>query len=216
LVWEKLLIPQKSEAGIYARIAPPADIHEKLLTKSASMRERDLPARWYISSIPNMTPAASELHILPRDPLGPEALFLLREAAVEARRLYADLIDPAAPMPTNDPPQPGSIYLIAFLAESPVGCGALRKIDTITAEVRRMYVLSSARRAGIGRALLIRLEREADKLGYTLLKLETGNRQQAALAFYESYGFTRIPPFGPYVNNPISVCYAKKIQPCTI
>jgi hypothetical protein len=37
-----------------------------------------------------MTPAASDLHILPRDPLDPEALFLLREAAVEAGRLYAE------------------------------------------------------------------------------------------------------------------------------
>jgi putative acetyltransferase len=163
-----------------------------------------------------MIPAASDLHILPRDPLDPEALFLLREAAVEARRLYADLIDPAAPMPMNDPPQPRSIYLIAFFAENPVGCGALRKIDATTAEIRRMYVLSSARRAGIGRALLIRLEMEADKLGYTLLKLETGNRQAAAMALYESYGFARIPPFGAYVNDPISVCYAKKIQPSTI
>jgi putative acetyltransferase len=169
----------------------------------------------YISSVPNMTPTASDLRILPRDPLDPDALFLLREAAVEARRLYADLIDPSAPMPTNEPAQPGSIYLIAFFVENPVGCGALRKIDTTSAEVRRIYVLSSARRAGIGRALLIRLEREADKLGYTLLKLETGNRQHAAMALYESYGFTRIPPFGAYINDPISVCFAKKIQPRT-
>jgi len=36
------------------------------------------------------------------------------------------------------------------------------------------------------------------------------------MALYESYGFTRIPSFGVYVNDPISVCYAKKIQPCTI
>jgi len=54
------------------------------------VNKRDLPARWYISSVPNMTPAASDLHILPRDPLDPEALFLLREAAVEAGRLYAE------------------------------------------------------------------------------------------------------------------------------
>jgi putative acetyltransferase len=159
-----------------------------------------------------MPPAASELHILPKDPLGPEALFLLREAAIEARRLYADLFDPAAPMPTNAPAQPGSVYLIAFSAGNPVGCGALRKIDAVTGEVRRMYVLSSARRAGIGRALLGRLEEEADKLGYTLLKLQTGNRQLPAMTLYESYGFTRIPPFGSYVNDPISVCYAKKVQ----
>jgi putative acetyltransferase len=163
-----------------------------------------------------MPPAASDLRILPRDPLDPEALFLLREAALEARRLYADLFDPAAPMPTNPSAQPGSIYLIAFFAENPVGCGALRKIDAITAEVRRMYVLSSVRRAGIGRALLVRLEEEADKLGYTLLKLQTGNRQRAAMALYESYGFTRIPRFGAHVNDPISVCYAKKVEPCKI
>jgi putative acetyltransferase len=163
-----------------------------------------------------MPPAASALHILARDPLDLEALFLLKEAAIEARRLYADLIDPATPMPTNPPAQPGSIYLIAFLAENPVGCGALRKIDTITAEVRRMYVLSSARRIGIGRALLVRLEKEAHKLGYASLKLQTGNRQRAAMALYESYGFTRIPPFGEYVNDPISICYAKKVEPCKI
>jgi GNAT superfamily N-acetyltransferase len=163
-----------------------------------------------------MPPAVSDLLILPRDPLDPDALFLLREAAIEARRLYPDLIDPAAPMPTNDPPQPGSIYLLAFFGENPVGCGALRQIDATTAEVRRMYVLSSARRAGIGRALLVRLEKEADKLGYTLLKLETGNRQRAAMALYESYGFTRIPLFGAHVNHPISVCYAKKVEPCKI
>ncbi|HET9378864.1 MAG TPA: GNAT family N-acetyltransferase [Chthoniobacterales bacterium] len=159
-----------------------------------------------------MPPAASELHILPKDPLGPEALFLLREAAIEARRLYGDLFDSGAPMPTNAPAQPGSIYLIAFSAENPVGCGALRKIDEVTGEVRRMYVLSSARRSGIGRALLVRLEEEADKLGYTLLKLQTGNRQLPAMALYESYGFIRIPPFGSYVNDPISVCYAKKVE----
>jgi hypothetical protein len=29
---------------------------------------------------------------------------------------------------------------------------------------------------------------------------------------YESYGFTRIPPFGPYVNDPISVCYEKPVE----
>jgi putative acetyltransferase len=160
-----------------------------------------------------MLPAASALHILLREPLDPEALFLLREAAVEARRLYADLIDPAAPLPRNDPPRPGSIYLIAFSAENPVGCAALRKIDATTGEVRRLYVLPSARRVGIGRALLVRLEKEADKLGYTLLKLETGNRQHAAMALYESYGFTRIPPFGAHVNDPTSVCCAKKIEP---
>ena len=33
------------------------------------------------------------------------------------------------------------------------------------------------------------------------------------MALYEAYGFTKTPPFGSYVNNPISVCYAKQVDP---
>ena len=33
------------------------------------------------------------------------------------------------------------------------------------------------------------------------------------MALYESYGFTRIPRFGRYVNDPISVCFSKRIEP---
>jgi len=151
-----------------------------------------------------------DLRIEARDPLSPEALFLLHEAALEARRLYPDLIDSTAPMPTNQPLRPGDIYLIAFLDGNPVGCGALRKLDDRTAEVRRMYVLRQARRTGIARGILVRLEEEACRFGYETLLLETGNRQHPAMALYESYGFTRIPPFGPYVNDPITVCYSKR------
>ena len=64
------------------------------------------------------------LRIEARDPLSEEALFLLHQAALEARRLYADLIDAAAPMPTNQPLRPGDIYLFAFSDGTPVGCGA--------------------------------------------------------------------------------------------
>jgi putative acetyltransferase len=152
------------------------------------------------------------LSIEPRDPLSEEALFLLHEAALEARQLYPDLIDKTATMPTNQPLRAGDVYLIAFLAGKPVGCGALRKYDAVTAEVRRMYVLKPARRGGIARAILIQLEKEAARIGYELLLLETGNRQHPAMALYESYGFTRIPRFGPYVNDPVSVGFSKQVE----
>ena len=151
------------------------------------------------------------LFIEARDPLSEEALFLLHEAVLEARRLYSDLIDPGPPKPTNQPLRPGDIYLIAFSDGSPVGCGALRKLDDSTAEVRRMYVLGQARRTGIARSILVRLEEEACRLGYETLLLETGNRQHPAMSLYESYGFTRIPPFGPYISDPTSVCYSKRV-----
>ena len=152
------------------------------------------------------------LSIESRDPLSEEALFLLHEAALEARQLYPDLIDPAAPMPTNQPLRDGDVYLVAFAAGKPVGCGALRKYDAVTAEVRRVYVLKPARRGGIARAILLQLEKEASRIGYETLLLETGNRQHPAIALYKAYGFRRIPRFGPYVNDPVSVCFTKRVE----
>jgi putative acetyltransferase len=80
-----------------------------------------------------------------------------------------------------------------------------------TAEVRRMYVIRSSRRTGVGWTLLAHLERTAADLGFKIMRLETGNRQQPAMTLYESYGFVRIPPFGDYVNDPTSVCYEKPV-----
>jgi putative acetyltransferase len=147
------------------------------------------------------------------DPQGTEAMSLLREAAFEARALYPELIAPNAPLPANPPLQERAAYFVAFLAGIPIGCGALRPLDEATAEVRRMYVLPSHRRAGIARALLAHLERTAAALHYTLIRLETGNRQLPAMALYESFGFRRIAPFGEYANDPTSVCYEKRVAP---
>jgi CBS domain containing-hemolysin-like protein len=43
------------------------------------------------------------------------------------------------------------------------------------------------------------------------LVVETGVRQQEAIALYEHAGFSRIPAFGQYVHSPLSVCMAKDL-----
>jgi GNAT superfamily N-acetyltransferase len=145
------------------------------------------------------------------DPRHPDALALLEQAAREARALYPELFEPGAPWPTNPPPQPRSVYLVAYGDGMPLGCGALRPIDETTAEVRRMYVAQEARRAGVAKAVLAELERHALALGYSQLKLETGFRQRPAMALYEACGFRRIEAFGPYADDPASVCFAKPL-----
>lgn len=145
------------------------------------------------------------------DPLGDAALSLLHEAALEARALYPEHFASDSPLPTNVPTPPRGVYIVATLAGAPVGCGALRPIDHAAAEVRRMYVLRSARRHGVARALLARLEREAIALGYRRLLLQTGDRQQPAMALYAAAGFRRIAPFGEHVDDPTSVCFAKAL-----
>lgn len=102
-------------------------------------------------------------------------------------------------------------FLIAARAGKPVGCGAVRRIEAGTAEIKRMYVSPEARGQRIGRAVLSALEREARALGCARLVLETGIRQQEAIALYERAGFVRIPAFGEYVHSPLSVCMVKDL-----
>lgn len=146
------------------------------------------------------------------DPKGDDALGLLREAAIEARTLYPELFPPGAPWPDNPPTPERGVYLVGYADGKPVACGALRPLDAETAEVRRMFVTASARRQGIAKAILVELERHAAASGFKFMRLETGNRQLSAMALYEQQGFRRIPPFGEYVGDPVSVCFEKRVE----
>jgi putative acetyltransferase len=171
-----------------------------------------------MTQIPAMKPQAAPLRFEACDPQGPQALALLHEASLEARALYPELFAPDAPLAGNGPLAARSVYLLAWQGEHCVACGAIQPLPdpaqgepaaTDTAEVRRMYVLKSARRGGLARALLDQLEAQARRLGYRGLRLETGYRQHAAMALYEAAGYQHIAAFGPYVGDPTSVCFEK-------
>ena len=103
-------------------------------------------------------------------------------------------------------------FLIAYLDDVAVGCGALRRLNEATAELKRMYVDPSVRGQGIGRALVQALEREARFLGVTRVVLETGIRLAPAIKLYETMGYARIPLFGEYLSSPdTSVCFGKSL-----
>ena len=72
-------------------------------------------------------------------------------------------------------------FLIAYLDDLAVGCGAVRRLDETTAEIKRMYVDPSVRGRGIGRALVEALEREAGLVDLTMIVLETGTRLASAI-----------------------------------
>lgn len=107
-------------------------------------------------------------------------------------------------------------FLVVYRDGTPVGCGALRVLEPGTAELKRMYVAPTERGRGLGRRLVDALEAEARALGVRRLVLETGIRQEAALALYRATGFEPIPLYGEYVNSPdTSVCLGKTLpEPC--
>jgi putative acetyltransferase len=105
-------------------------------------------------------------------------------------------------------------FLVVRLHGTPVGCGALRRLDAQTGELKRMYVAPSARGTGLGRRLVAALEAEARALGLRRLVLETGTRQHAAIALYRATGFEPIPLYGEYLRSPdTSVCLGKELPP---
>lgn len=148
------------------------------------------------------------LEIRDVDPQGAEALALLHEASLDARALYPELFTASSPSPTNTPLGERGAYVIAYVGGRPLACGALRRFDELTAEIRRMYVHRENRRQGLARAILAHLIQQAARLNYTRLVLETGYKQTPAIQLYESFGFQRVAPFGEYAQDPTSVCFA--------
>ena len=106
-------------------------------------------------------------------------------------------------------------FLVAYINGQPVGCGAIRLLGGLRAEVKRMYVVPEARGKKIGNGILDALEREARRLGVKEMVLETGVRQPRAVSLYETAGFVRVPLFGEYIGKPLSVCMAKTLKEAT-
>jgi GNAT superfamily N-acetyltransferase len=103
-------------------------------------------------------------------------------------------------------------FVVAYLDDVPVGCGAVRRLDDATAELKRMYVQPAVRGRGIGRALVEALEREARQLGMSKIALETGTRLAPAIRLYGAMGYSPIPLFGEYLSSPdTSLCFGKSL-----
>jgi GNAT superfamily N-acetyltransferase len=106
---------------------------------------------------------------------------------------------------------PGGVFLVGRVDGEPVACGGVARYDETTAEIRRMYVTPALRGRGHSRTVLAALEEEARALGYSFVRLETGNLQAAAIGLYVSAGYGPIPRYGPFANDPRSVCFEKRL-----
>jgi GNAT superfamily N-acetyltransferase len=106
----------------------------------------------------------------------------------------------------------GGLFLVGYEEDRAVACAALRPADEFL-EVKRMFVVPSARRRGHARALLSALEARAVTLGARLIRLETGDGQPEAIALYESAGYSAIPCYAEYAGSPHSRCFEKRLRP---
>ena len=95
---------------------------------------------------------------------------------------------------------PYGAFLVARLATHLAGGVGLRPIGTklgACAEIKRLWVRPDLRRSGVGLALMEAIEKEARRIGYSEIFLETGERQPEAVAFYERHGWQHIDEYPP-------------------
>lgn len=94
---------------------------------------------------------------------------------------------------------------------TPASCGGIKLFGADYGEVKRMYVRPRFRGLGLGKMMLQHLAEYARARGVGLLRLETGIHQREAIGLYERMGFRRIPPFGAYTDDPLSLFYDKHL-----
>jgi GNAT superfamily N-acetyltransferase len=142
------------------------------------------------------------------EPTVPPASVLLAAMVAEMNELYGDIEFPGMPSATPaDFGPPGGTFLVGFHDGEPVCAGGIKRIAPDAAEIKRMYVAPSARRRGVARTLLAALEDAARERGYAFVRLDTGPRQQHAMALYASAGYTEIANFNA---NPIAAYWGEK------
>jgi GNAT superfamily N-acetyltransferase len=147
--------------------------------------------------------------ITPEHPASPHATALIAELDAHLRPLYPEasrhgfsaqklIADSVA-------------FFVTWEDGAPAGCGGIKLFGAEYGEVKRMWVRPEFRGHGLGKLMLDHLADYAKGHGVTILRLETGIHQHAAIRLYEGAGFRRIPPFGPYREDPVSLCYEKRI-----
>jgi ribosomal protein S18 acetylase RimI-like enzyme len=150
----------------------------------------------------------SGISIQEEDSASPDAASLLDELSAELEALTGST--GIGSFSFSDLDRPRAVFAIARdESGNAVGCGAIRPMDESTAEVKRIYAREKGR--GIGSLIMAFLERRAEELGYTALKLETRMLNTRAVIFYLSKGYTKIPNFGRYAGREDAVCFGKRM-----
>ena len=138
-------------------------------------------------------------------------LFAAYARAVDEPCCFAGFERELATLPGEYAPPTGRL-LLARAGDAAAGCVGLRRLDTATAEMKRLYVRPASRGLGLGRALAEAAIAAAREAGYSRLVLDRLPKMREAAALYGSLRFRPIPP---YLEQPTpgALCFELTLQP---
>ncbi len=102
--------------------------------------------------------------------------------------------------------------VVIYVEGKPVGCGAFKKFDEESIEVKRMFVYPEMRGRRLAARILQELEDWAIEEGYIKAVLETGHKQTEAIRLYTVAGYSRTENYGQYIGMDESICYRKELK----
>jgi DNA-binding MarR family transcriptional regulator/GNAT superfamily N-acetyltransferase len=180
---ERALLDRRSDALALSMLAPLADDRRERLVAAMTEVERLL------------TVSLVELVVV--DPSHPDAQYCLCEYFAELDHRFDSGFDPSQSLPAgnSDMRLPAGLFMVATLRGEPVGCGALMFHGGQRTDLKRMWVLPSARGLGVGRRLLEALEHEAVARHSPRIRLETNHTLTEAIALYRSAGYDEVEAF---------------------
>jgi GNAT superfamily N-acetyltransferase len=97
----------------------------------------------------------------------------------------------------------GGIWLATLEKGAVTGTVAINRIDSETAEIRRLFVLPEYRGHGLARQMMRKAEETACTLGYTRIFLDTFRSQPGPQKLYRSLGFFEREPYNDYPKEHV-------------
>ena len=138
-------------------------------------------------------------HFLYTTPLDPLARPLIEELTFEYDSRYGSFYDAEGATkemnrygPEVFAPPEGNFLLLLRDGEAIAGGAFMKHIDEGTAEFKRVWTHSAYRRQGLARKLLVELEEQAVRQGYSRVYLTTGFRQPEAVGLYLTNGYSAL------------------------
>ena len=128
-------------------------------------------------------------------------LFRAYASSLEIDLSYQDFEAEMEAMPGKYAPPAGELLLARDSNGTPVGCVGLRPIEPQgCCEMKRLYVSPEGRGFGLGERLVDAVVKEAKRIGYREMRLDTLPSMAGAIALYRKFGFE---PIESYYETPV-------------
>jgi GNAT superfamily N-acetyltransferase len=139
-----------------------------------------------------------------------DARWCLDQYAANLDRLFSEGFDQSRGnrLEPTDVLPPHGHFVMARLDGRPVGCGALKRLDQRTGEIKRVWTAAGVRGQGVATKIMASLEDIARADGLERLLLDTNRALVAAQTMYRKLGYREI---APYNDNPYADHWFEKV-----